>query len=54
MHWYQRAYQYWNRPGRCAYLFLAPSLILLFLFNILPLVMAFVRACLMPTSPCRR
>lgn len=42
MHWYQRAYQYWNRPGRCAYLFLAPSLILLFLFNILPLVMAFV------------
>lgn len=42
MQWYKRAYQYLNRPGRCAYIFLAPSLILLFLYNLLPLVMAFV------------
>lgn len=42
MQWYKRAYRYLNRPGRCAYIFLAPSLILLFLYNLLPLVMAFV------------
>ena len=42
MQWYKRAYRYLNSPGRCAYIFLAPSLILLFLYNLLPLVMAFV------------
>ena len=38
----QRLYKYWNRPSRSAYLFLAPSLILLLLFSFIPLVMAFV------------
>lgn len=39
---HQRIYSYWNRPSRCAYLFLAPSMILLLFFSVIPLVMAFV------------
>lgn len=39
---HKRVYQYLNRPARCAYIFLAPSLILLALFSILPLITAFV------------
>lgn len=38
----KKALQYLNKPARCAYIFLAPSLVLLFLFNILPLFTAFV------------
>lgn len=38
----QSIYKYWNRPSRCAYLFLAPSIILLLFFSMLPLMMAFV------------
>lgn len=38
----KRVFQYLNKPARCAYIFLAPSLILLFLFNILPLITAFI------------
>lgn len=33
--------KYWNKPSRCAYLFLAPSVILLMLFSVLPLAAAF-------------
>lgn len=33
--------KYWNKPSRCAYLFLAPSVILLLLFNVVPLAAAF-------------
>ena len=33
--------KYWNRPSRSAYVFIAPSIILLILFNIIPLIMAF-------------
>ncbi len=33
--------QYWNHPSRSAYLFLAPSVILLILFSVIPLVIAF-------------
>lgn len=33
--------KYWNKPGRSAYLFLIPSLILLVLFNVVPLLIAF-------------
>ncbi|MDE7198577.1 MAG: sugar ABC transporter permease, partial [Lachnospiraceae bacterium] len=33
--------KYWNKPSRCAYLFLAPSVILLLLFNVIPLAAAF-------------
>lgn len=33
--------KYWNKPSRCAYLFLAPSVILLLLFSVIPLVTAF-------------
>ncbi|MFH1880501.1 MAG: sugar ABC transporter permease [Bacillota bacterium] len=36
-----RVFRYWNRPSRSAYLFLAPSLILLFLFVLVPLLTAF-------------
>lgn len=39
---WQKLYRYWNRPSRCAYVFLAPSLVLLTLFSVVPLVMAFV------------
>lgn len=39
---HKRVFQYLNKPARCAYLFLAPSLLLLFLFSILPLMTAFV------------
>ena len=33
--------KYWNKPSRCAYLFLAPSVILLILFSVIPLAAAF-------------
>lgn len=33
--------KYWNQPSRCAYLFLAPSIILLILFSVIPLLVAF-------------
>lgn len=32
---------YWNKPSRSAYLFLAPSIILLVLFSVIPLAVAF-------------
>lgn len=38
---HKRIFQYFNKPARCAYIFLAPSLLLLMLFCILPLVTAF-------------
>ena len=38
----KRAYAWLNKPEHCAYLFLAPSLLLLLVFNIAPLIMAFV------------
>lgn len=33
--------KYWNKPSRSAYVFLAPSVILLILFSVTPLVIAF-------------
>lgn len=33
---------FWNKPSRVAYLFIAPAMILLFLFNFLPLLASFV------------
>jgi multiple sugar transport system permease protein len=33
--------KYWNKPSRCAYVFLAPSVILLLLFSVGPLLIAF-------------
>ncbi len=33
--------RYWNKPSRSAYLFIAPSIVLLILFSIIPLIMAF-------------
>lgn len=33
--------KYWNKPNRSAYLFLAPSVILLMLFSVIPLAVAF-------------
>lgn len=33
--------KYWNKPSRSAYVFLAPSLILLLLFSVIPLIIAF-------------
>lgn len=33
--------KYWNKPYRCAYLFIAPSIILLLIFSIIPLLIAF-------------
>ncbi len=33
--------KYWNKPKRSAYLFLAPSIILLVLFSVIPLLVAF-------------
>lgn len=33
--------KYWNKPSRCAYLFLAPSIVLLMIFNVIPLAAAF-------------
>lgn len=33
--------KYWNKPCRSAYLFLAPSIILLVLFSVIPLAVAF-------------
>ncbi len=33
--------KYWNKPGRSAYIFLITSLILLILFNVIPLLIAF-------------
>lgn len=33
--------KYWNKPSRSAYIFLIPSLILLVLFNVIPLLIAF-------------
>ena len=38
----KRAFEWINKPGHCAYLFLAPSLVLLLIFNLVPLCMAFV------------
>ena len=32
---------YWNKPSRSAYVLIAPSIILLLLFSVIPLVMAF-------------
>lgn len=37
----QNIRKFWNKPAHCAYLFLAPSVILLLLFNVLPLIIAF-------------
>lgn len=37
-----RTHNLWKRQARSAYLFLAPSVILLILFNIIPLIVAFV------------
>lgn len=37
----QNIRKFWNKPAHCAYLFLAPSAILLLLFNVLPLIIAF-------------
>lgn len=42
MQFLKKAYRYMNKPQRCAYLFLAPSLVLLVVFNLVPLIMAFV------------
>lgn len=33
--------KYWNKPSRSAYLFIAPSIILLVLFSVIPLIVAF-------------
>lgn len=33
--------KYWNKPSRSAYVFLIPSVILLILFNVIPLLIAF-------------
>lgn len=33
--------KYWNKPSRSAYVFLAPSVILLLIFSVLPLIIAF-------------
>ncbi len=33
--------RYWNKPSRSAYVFLAPSIILLTLFSVIPLLIAF-------------
>ncbi len=33
--------KYWNKPSRSAYVFLAPSILLLILFNVIPLLAAF-------------
>lgn len=33
--------KYWNKPSHCAYLFIAPSMILLLVFSIVPLLIAF-------------
>ena len=38
----KKAYAWINKPQRCAYLFLFPSLILLIVFNIIPLITSFV------------
>ena len=34
--------EYWNKPAHIAYLFIAPSMILLLLFNIIPLIASLV------------
>lgn len=36
-----KVYKFWNKPEHSAYIFLAPSLVLLVLFSLIPLVMAF-------------
>lgn len=36
-----RIRKYWNKPSRCAYLFIAPSILLLFVFSVIPLLIAF-------------
>lgn len=38
----KKAYTWINKPQRCAYLFLFPSLLLLIVFSLIPLVMSFV------------
>lgn len=38
----KKAYAWINKPQRCAYLFLFPSLLLLIVFSLIPLVMSFV------------
>lgn len=37
----KRIIKYWNKPSRSAYLFLLPSVILLLLFSVIPLAIAF-------------
>ena len=37
----KKVFKYLNKPSRCAYLFVAPSMILLVLFSVIPLIMAF-------------
>jgi multiple sugar transport system permease protein len=37
----ERVRKYWNKPSRSAYVFVAPSIILLILFSVIPLIMAF-------------
>lgn len=34
--------RYWNRPGRAAYIFILPSLVLLFIFAFIPLCASIV------------
>lgn len=34
--------EYWNKPAHIAYLFIAPAMILLLLFNIIPLIASLV------------
>ena len=33
---------YWNKPGHAAYLFIAPALLIIFLFVVVPLISSFV------------
>lgn len=37
----ERIIRFWNKPSRSAYVFVAPSIILLVMFSVIPLVMAF-------------
>jgi multiple sugar transport system permease protein len=39
---FSRISRYWNKPEHAAYLFIAPAVILIVLFNILPLITSFV------------
>lgn len=41
MEWIRKQRSWWNKPSRIAYVFLAPSAVLLLVFNILPLLSSF-------------